>query len=406
MAPKAGRLGNPLLAGSVSALVVSTLCLMPGALLAQDPPTNLHLEGDHWTAWNPPEQMPEGAEIYIIQRGDTLWDLAATFLGDPYLWPQIWERNQYILDAHWIYPGDPLVVSVEVVPVGELADTGTAGESGVPEAVPAEPMDERDSMFGRSTLTPSPLGSESDIYCSGFIGPDKQEFPYEVVGSEANALAPSIYGEKRKRNVRTRFGVINTVKNDLATPDIVYLDGGRNGGMSAGSMFTMVEPLDVVRHPLTRNRVGRFYRYLGRLRVLSVQDDTAIAEITDSCHPARIGAKLMPFVAEPVPLGRHTAARPVNLPASNDVLADAPVIVHTDFNYQSLGEGNVVFIDRGEAHEVTPGDIFTIYRMNYEGLPAVVMGELAVLAVHEETSVARILKSRYTVRVGDRLDMK
>jgi hypothetical protein len=50
--------------------------------------------------------------------------------------------------------------------------------------------------------------------------------------------------------------------------------------------------------------------------------------------------------------------------------------------------------------------VFTIYRMNRPGLPPVVLGELAVLAVHRESSVARILTSRYTVRLGDRLELK
>ena len=60
------------------------------------PPRNLHLENDHWTAWNPPTSFPEGSQVHIIVRGDTLWDLAETFYGDPYLWPQLWERNRYI----------------------------------------------------------------------------------------------------------------------------------------------------------------------------------------------------------------------------------------------------------------------------------------------------------------------
>ena len=73
-----------------------------------------------------------------------------------------------------------------------------------------------------------------------------------------------------------------------------------------------------------------------------------------------------------------------------------------DHSLMSLGEGEVVFIDRGAAHDVTPGDVYTIYRLNNPGLPAVVLGELAVLSVHDDTSVAKILSSRYTVRVGDR----
>ncbi len=48
---------------------------------------------------------------YIIRKGDTLWDLAFSFLGDPFAWPQIWHQNQYIKDPNLIFPGDTLVIS-------------------------------------------------------------------------------------------------------------------------------------------------------------------------------------------------------------------------------------------------------------------------------------------------------
>ncbi|MDX1745799.1 MAG: LysM peptidoglycan-binding domain-containing protein, partial [Halobacteriales archaeon] len=376
----------------------TTVLLLAGAVSAhENPPPDLKLVGDHWTAWDPPTEFPEGAQLYTIQRGDTLWDLAAEYLGDPYLWPQLWERNQYILDAHWIYPGDPLVISVEVVPVETLAEV---------EVPVVEEPEEDGMMFDLDGGPPETLGSESDIYCSGFIGDPDHDFPFSIVGSEAAALAPTIYGESKRKMIRAKYGVVNTLKDGLATSDIVYLDGGRGAGMSPGDVFTMVDPRDIVRHPLSGEKVGRFYRYLGRVRVLSVQPETAIAEISHSCHPATIGAQLMPFVPEPVPLARRTAMRPVNMPASNDELAGAAAIVHIDHSLLSMGEGNVVHIDRGAIDDVTPGDIYTIYRRNVGNLPAVVMGELAVLSVHEETAVARILSSRYTVRLGDRLVIK
>jgi hypothetical protein len=47
---------------------------------------------------------------YVVQKGDTLWDLSDEFLKDPFLWPDLWQANPHIQDPHWIYPGDTLCI--------------------------------------------------------------------------------------------------------------------------------------------------------------------------------------------------------------------------------------------------------------------------------------------------------
>ena len=52
-----------------------------------------------------------GQENYVIQRGDTLWDLSGKFLDSPWYWPKLWSYNPQIENPHWIYPGNPLRLS-------------------------------------------------------------------------------------------------------------------------------------------------------------------------------------------------------------------------------------------------------------------------------------------------------
>ncbi|WP_157981040.1 LysM peptidoglycan-binding domain-containing protein [Pseudidiomarina insulisalsae] len=48
---------------------------------------------------------------YVVKKGDTLWDISAMYLNDPWLWPELWRVNESIANPHLIYPGDRLYLS-------------------------------------------------------------------------------------------------------------------------------------------------------------------------------------------------------------------------------------------------------------------------------------------------------
>jgi hypothetical protein len=391
-----------------SALALLVAAFAAAASASDRPPTSLHLVGDHWTAWNPPTTLPPDAKVHIVVKGDTLWDLAKTYLGNPYLWPQIWEKNQYVLDAHWIYPGDPLIVGVEVAPASQAA---VETEAPVAETVAVAEADEDDDTkrlrpdsAEARRKTPIPLGSERDIHCTGFISELDEALPWGIAGSEYDELVPRIDAAKNWSLGEGLFGRVQTVKFQLSLGDVVYLDSGRAAGLSAGMVLLAVEPKGIVRDPDTRDKIGRFNAYLGRVRVLTALDDRSIGEVVQTCEGLRVGARMKTFEPEPVPLARRPEMRPVNDPTAND-LGAAPRIVHADSSLFSLGEDHVVFIDRGEGDDVYPGDIFTIYRTaTAEGGLPIPVGELGILTVREHSATAKIIEARYPVYIGDRLE--
>ena len=50
---------------------------------------------------------------YVVKKGDTLWDLSAIYLDQPWQWPKLWGWNPQIENPHLIYPGDVLSLTYD-----------------------------------------------------------------------------------------------------------------------------------------------------------------------------------------------------------------------------------------------------------------------------------------------------
>jgi hypothetical protein len=339
------------------------------------PPKNLKQVGDHWTAWDPPEAGPDA---YLIEKGDTLWDLSEKWLGDPFLWPQIWDENRYILDSHWIYPGDPLVIPGRptVVPEGGPPE----GEGEITEVEePEEPVEVAEATPPSPPPPPPlvPVADSTDVYCSGYIEPEHSYSELFVAGRELE-------------------------KEHLADGDIIYLNQGRNQGIQAGDEFAVIRATHKVKHPVTSNELGTFVRRLGRVRVMLTQDNTATAVITDACEDILQSDELVLWEEIPIPTRRSMPefARYDVTPSGGPSGHIVEVLNELD----AAGEGHIIYVDLGVASGVGPGEVLTLYQDRGE-LPRVNIGQAVVLTVEPLTATAKLTLTVRETGVGDRVEV-
>lgn len=127
---------------------------------------------------------------YVVQKGDTLWDLSAKFYENPWEWPKIWKANPFIKDPHWIYPGQSLVlpdkmepkeiaalppteVVVDTTPAAAPAPVETPAPAPAPVAVPAAAP-----VVAAAPSIPERLSKKVDV------GDIPEEFPPDLAGQE------------------------------------------------------------------------------------------------------------------------------------------------------------------------------------------------------------------------------
>jgi hypothetical protein len=284
--------------------------------------------------------------------------------------------------------------------LGCLLAAGGGLSAAGPAPQPQSKLESAPSTGSQAVSPPLPIGVEADVYCTGWLQDDPDEFPATIVSAE---LVDS--------------------KDSFFQGDIVYLGAGATSGIAAGQEYWIVRPgRTVFRWGSITEAVGHIDNTPGRLRILCAQEETAIGEIVLSCSDIRIGDAVLPFEPIPIPLVRRTVPLTSCDPVTGKVTGH---IVDTYDHGTPIATTTVVYLDVGELDGVMPGDFFAVYRYPTNVTTQVALGEVgaapttsaydsirtmlgeaAILSTRKTTSVAIITSMRDTMYAGDRIEMK
>ena len=251
---------------------------------------------------------------YIVQVGDTLWDIAATFLKDPWYWPEVWYVNPQIENPHLIYPGD--VLALVHVDGRQRVTTVSRGAA------------YRLSPQARSTPLSEAITS----------------IPYEKI---AAFLSKGLVLEKGQVD---KLPYIVATRGDnmmAAAGNEIYVRG--LPATEPGTQYSVVHVGEQLRDPDDDKLIGYQGIYVGE-GLLARGGDPATVALTDTNREALSGDRLIPESVE-IPLNFF--------PKAPDTEIDGRIIAVVD-GVSMIGQYQVVVINRGARDGLAPGDVLAI----------------------------------------------
>lgn len=264
---------------------------------------------------------------YTVQKGDTLWGIAARFLRDPWRWPDIWRLNRdEIKNPHWIYPGDVIVLER-----GGNASGAAGGSAGGPRLVL-----ERASV----RLSPSVRISQLERQAIPSIPPGDIE-PYLsrplITGPEGLPGTAQVVGGRDSRVVRGAGDLVYAVDVDASGGDLWHI-------YRPGRTLTSLE---------TGETLGIEQVFLGTAKVERRGPEAASLRILSSTQEIVAGDRL-------VPAPREQLLNYAPHPPQKDIRAQ---IIATDQNSLEVGRGSIVTLDKGAKDGLDFGTVLAISRV-------------------------------------------
>jgi hypothetical protein len=353
---------------------------------------------------------PGHPDTYVVKQGDTLWDISARFLTQPWLWPEIWQANPQVHNPHLIYPGDVLNLGYDTAhgPTVKLEPGVHSSAAPIP-AIPLSAL----KMFLKDMRVMDSAALERTPYVVGFEEDQLRGTPGQF-----------IYVRKLNAVPGQRWAVVRPTRIFRQYPDDI-------------SKTYPDKPMDQVAHELDSNvemwagpwqenfrgdghlrygggEIGTEVTVIGTAEVLRGGDPASLL-LTDSTREIRKGDRLLPIDDKPYDAYYYPHA-PHALPAHAHVIALTGAL-------SAAGKRQIVALSAGAADGIDNGTTFSVLHPGdrihddvsgdsmrrsmgeHVRLPDEYVGHIMVFRTFDHVSYGLIMDSLRPVRVGDNLAM-
>jgi len=309
---------------------------------------------------------PSHPDRYVVKRGDTLWDISAMFLRDPWYWPEIWRVNPQVENPHLIYPGDILVlVYIDGKPQIRLERAG--GDEKLSPRIRSEDLSQ--------AITSIPLEIIASFLSKGTVLERGQadQLPYILSIKEGHLIAGA--------------------GND------VYVRGNNIG--SVGHGYSVVHVGEPLVDPEDNAIVGFEGVFVGE-GLISREGDPATLHLVDTKREALEGDRLLEQDFD-IPLQFFPRAPEQTIESS---------IIHVHGGLAIIGQYHIVVLNRGAQHGLEVGHVLRVWQAGETindrtgggrvRLPDEPAGTLMVFKTYNRISYALIMEATTDIRIFDK----
>ena len=322
---------------------------------------------------------------YVVQKGDTLWDIASLFLKDPWFWPEIWHQNPQIENPHLIFPGDILtLIYVDGMPrivAGKPDRAVQQTATVISDDVGALPV---------VRLSPSIRSEEIEASIATIPGDAIRQFLNKprVITKQEFKDAPYILGSDDEHLI-------------LGQGNRVYIRGEID---KERVRYTVVREGEKLVDPDTKKVLGYEAVYAGEV-LISTYGDPAVGELTFTEREVLYGDRLLPTDKSKIDNlyfprlpDRDVQAKIIHLPDALFGIAKLQVAVINRGSREGLESGNLLAI---YTKGTTVYDHYSRGKKVNLDLPDLRSGLMMIFRTFDHVSYGLVLESTRVIHEND-----